>query len=36
MPFLPPPPSAEDVKRKNKTVESAAEGFDDDAFGDFV
>ncbi|RPA97801.1 adaptin ear-binding coat-associated protein 1 NECAP-1 [Choiromyces venosus 120613-1] len=39
LPFLPPPPSAEDVKRRQS--QHGAEdfgklGFDDDAFGDFV
>lgn len=39
LPFLPPPPSAEDVKRRqSKTLEDyqGKLGFDDDAFGDFV
>ncbi|KAF8248903.1 adaptin ear-binding coat-associated protein 1 NECAP-1 [Wilcoxina mikolae CBS 423.85] len=39
LPFLPPPPSAEDVKRRqsrNLDEEEVKLGFDDDAFGDFV
>ncbi|CCX30484.1 hypothetical protein FPQ18DRAFT_369658 [Pyronema domesticum] len=39
LPFLPPPPSAEDVKRRqsrNLDEEEVKFGFDDDAFGDFV
>lgn len=37
MPFLPPPPSAEDIKRQNKSTAPSSDnhGFDDD-FGDFV
>lgn len=39
LPFLPPPPSAQDVKRRqsrNLDTEEVKLGFDDDAFGDFV
>jgi hypothetical protein len=39
LPFLPPPPSAKDVKRRqsrNLEEEATKMGFDDDAFGDFV
>ncbi|PWW73587.1 adaptin ear-binding coat-associated protein 1 NECAP-1 [Tuber magnatum] len=39
LPFLPPPPSAEDVKRRQSQhgdEDFGILGFDDDAFGDFV
>ena len=42
LPFLPPPPSAQDVKRNRQSrnfdeeLQDTKLGFDDDAFGDFV